>query len=65
MSGPGGEFFIDGNLISAEYVEKPHGVRMPTLIIAGEDDAISLGMSREMQSKIPGRVWRFCPKADT
>jgi proline iminopeptidase len=54
MSGSGGEFIIDGNLVSVEYAEKLRTVHVPTLIIGGEHDAITSSMVEQMHRSIPG-----------
>lgn len=63
MSGSGGEFLIDGNLTSVEYAEKLGAVHVPTLIIAGEHDVVSLGMSKEMHSNIASSRLALLPKS--
>jgi proline iminopeptidase len=63
MSGSNGEFVIDGNMTSVEYADKLRVLRVATLIIAGEHDAWSLQMSREMQSNIPGSQLAILPKS--
>jgi proline iminopeptidase len=63
MSGSGGEFLIDGNLTSVEYAEKLSKVHVPTLIIAGEHDEISLSMAKEMHLNISGSQMAVLPKS--
>lgn len=63
MSGSNGEFVIDGNLTSVEYPDKLRAVRVPTLIIAGEHDAVSLGMSKEMNANIAGSRLVLLPRS--
>jgi proline iminopeptidase len=63
MSGSNGEFVIDGNMTSVEYADKLRVLRVATLIIAGEHDAWSLQMSREMHSNIPGSQLAILPKS--
>ncbi len=54
MWGSNGEFVIDGNLKSVEYVAKLPTIKVPTLIIAGDHDECDPSLSREMNSKIAG-----------
>ena len=54
MWGSHGEFVIDGNLISVEYKDRLKGLRVPTLITAGDHDECDPTMSREMNQLIPG-----------
>lgn len=54
MSGSNGEFVIDGNMTSVEYAESLKTIRTPTLVIAGEDDAVTLGMQKQMHANIRG-----------
>jgi proline-specific peptidase len=54
MWGSNGEFVIDGNLKSVEYVEKLPSIRVPTLIIVGDHDEADPSLSRQMQGKIAG-----------
>lgn len=63
MSGSDGEFVIDGNLKSVEYTERLRTVRLPTLIITGEHDEISLQMSNEMHASISGSQLAVLPKS--
>jgi proline iminopeptidase len=63
MSGSNGEFLIEGNMKSVEYVEKLRTVHVPTLIISGDHDEISLQMSKEMHSRIPGSQLEVLPKS--
>jgi pimeloyl-ACP methyl ester carboxylesterase len=57
------EFVIDGNMTSVEYAEKLRNVHVPTLVIAGEHDARSLGMSREMNDRIAGSRLAILPRS--
>ena len=54
MWGSHGEFVIDGNLKSVEYVDKISTIKVPTLIIAGDHDECDPSLSRQMNSKIAG-----------
>jgi proline iminopeptidase len=54
MWGSDGEFVIDGNLKSVEYVDQLPSIHVPTLIIAGDHDECDPSLSREMHEKIAG-----------
>jgi proline iminopeptidase len=54
MWGSDGEFVIDGNLKSVEYVDQLPSVHVPTLIIAGDHDECDPSLSQEMHEKIAG-----------
>lgn len=54
MWGSHGEFVIDGNLSSVEYVERLPGLKVPTLVTAGDHDECDPAMAKEMAAKIPG-----------
>ena len=54
MWGSDGEFVIDGNLKSVEYVDQLPSIHVPTLIIAGEHDECDPSLSKEMHEKIAG-----------
>jgi proline iminopeptidase len=54
MWGSNGEFVIDGNLKSVEYVDKLPSIKVPTLIIAGDHDECDPSLSRQMNQKIAG-----------
>ncbi len=54
MWGSHGEFVIDGNLKSVEYVDRLPTIKVPTLIIAGDHDESDPSLSRQMNSKIAG-----------
>jgi len=54
MWGSNGEFVIDGNLKSVEYVDRLPGIHVPTLIMAGDHDECDPSLSREMHEKIAG-----------
>jgi len=49
MSGSHGEFLIDGNMTSVEYADQLEKLQVPTLVIAGEDDPVTLGIEKDMQ----------------
>lgn len=54
MWGSHGEFVIDGNLSSVEYLDKLSTIKVPTLIMAGDHDECDPSMSKEMNAKIAG-----------
>ena len=62
MSGSNGEFVIDGNMTSVEYADRLKTLRVPTLVIAGEDDVVTLGMLKEMHANITGSQMAILPK---
>ena len=63
MWGSDGEFVIDGNLKSVEYVDKLHTIRVPTLILAGDHDECDPSLSKEMHEKIHGSRLVILPKS--
>lgn len=63
MWGSHGEFVIDGNLKSVEYVDRLHTIKVPTLIIAGDHDESDPVMSKEMHEKIAGSELVIVPKS--
>lgn len=54
MWGSDGEFVIDGNLRSVEYVDRLPSIHVPTLMIVGDHDECDPSLSREMHDKISG-----------
>jgi proline iminopeptidase len=54
MWGSHGEFIIDGNLRSVEYADRLPGLKVPTLITAGDHDECDPSLAREMNRLIPG-----------
>ena len=54
MWGSDGEFIIDGNLKSVEYVDRLHIIHVPTLIVVGDHDECDPSLSKEMHEKIAG-----------
>jgi proline iminopeptidase len=62
MSGSHGEFIVDGNMTSVEYADKLKTLRVPTLVIAGEDDSVTLGMLKEMHANIQGSQLAILPR---
>ncbi|HEV2288761.1 MAG TPA: proline iminopeptidase-family hydrolase [Candidatus Acidoferrales bacterium] len=63
MWGSDGEFVIDGNLKSVEYVDALPTIKVPTLIIAGDHDECDPSLSKEMHEKIPGSRLLILPKS--
>src|SRR5438874_4608845 len=63
MWGSHGEFIVDGNLKSVEYVEKLSTIKVPTLIIAGDHDESDPVMSKEMHEKIAGSKLVILPQS--
>jgi len=63
MWGSNGEFVIDGNLKSVEYVERLHTIHVPTLIVAGDHDECDPALSREMHEKIADSQIVILPKS--
>jgi proline iminopeptidase len=63
MWGSNGEFVIDGNLKSIEYLERLHTIHVPTLIIAGDHDECDPSLSQEMHEKIADSQIVILPKS--
>jgi proline iminopeptidase len=63
MWGSNGEFVIDGNLKSVEYVERLHTIHVPTLIVAGDHDECDPSLSQEMHEKIADSQIVILPKS--
>jgi proline iminopeptidase len=63
MWGSDGEFIIDGNLKSVEYVERLHTIHVPTLILVGDHDECDPSLSQEMHEKIAGSKLVIFPNA--
>jgi proline iminopeptidase len=63
MCGSDGEFVIDGNLKSAEYVDRLSTIKVPTLVICGDHDECDPSLSREMHEKIAGSKLAILPNA--
>jgi proline iminopeptidase len=61
MWGSNGEFVIDGNLKSVEYVDVLPTIKVPTLIIAGDHDECDPSLSRQMNQKIAGSKLAILP----
>ncbi|RXS93322.1 proline iminopeptidase-family hydrolase [Silvibacterium dinghuense] len=63
MWGSHGEFVIDGNLTSVEYVNRLATIKVPTLILAGDHDECDPSMSKEMNAKIKGSKLVILPNS--
>jgi proline iminopeptidase len=63
MWGSDGEFIIDGNLKSVEYLDKLPSIHVPTLMICGDHDESNPRMSRTMHEKIAGSKLVIVPQA--
>jgi len=63
MWGSDGEFVIDGNLKSVEYVDRLPSIHVPTLIIAGDHDECDPSLSQEMHEKIASSRIVILPKS--
>jgi proline iminopeptidase len=63
MWGSNGEFVIDGNMKSVEYLDRLPLIKIPTLIIAGDHDECDPMLSREMHEKISGSKLVILPKS--
>ena len=63
MWGSDGEYVIDGNLKSVEYVDKLHTIKVPTLINCGDHDECAPSLSEEMHEKIPGSKLVIFPQS--
>jgi proline iminopeptidase len=63
MWGSNGEFIIDGNLKSVEYLDKLSSIHVPTLIICGDHDESDPSLSRTMHAKIAGSTLAIMPQS--
>lgn len=63
MWGSDGEFVIDGNLKSVEYVDKLSTIKVPTLITCGDHDECDPSLSEEMHRKIAGSKLVIFPQS--
>ena len=63
MWGSDGEFVIDGNLKSVEYLDKLSSIHVPTLLICGDHDESNPSLSRTMHEKIAGSKLVVVPQA--
>jgi proline-specific peptidase len=63
MWGEHGEFVIDGNLKFAEYTDRLSTIKVPTLVIVGENDECDPSLSNVMHEKIAGSKLVTLPKS--
>jgi proline iminopeptidase len=63
MWGSDGEFVIDGNLKSVEWVDRLHTILVPTLVMAGDHDECDPSLAKEMHEKIAGSKIVIFPNA--
>lgn len=63
MWGSHGEFVIDGNLKSVEWVDRLPTIHVPTLIVVGDHDECDPSLSKEMHEKIAGSKLAIIPNA--
>ncbi|MGP8252512.1 MAG: proline iminopeptidase-family hydrolase [Terracidiphilus sp.] len=63
MWGSHGEFIIDGNLKSVEWVDRLPTIHVPTLIVVGDHDECDPSLSREMHEKIAGSKLTILPNS--
>jgi len=63
MWGSDGEFVIDGNLKSVEWVGRLHTIHVPTLIVVGDHDECDPSLSKEMHEKIAGSQLVILPNS--
>ncbi len=63
MWGEHGEFIIDGNLKSVEYVDRLPSIKVPTLIVVGDHDECDPSLSKEMNEKIAGSKLVILPNS--
>ena len=63
MWGSHGEFVIDGNLASVEYVERLSTIKIPTLVLVGDHDECDPSLSKEMHEKIAGSQLVILPNS--
>ena len=63
MWGEHGEFVIDGNLRSVEYLDRLASLKVPTLIVVGDHDECAPSLSRAMHEKIAGSKLTILPNS--
>ncbi len=63
MWGSHGEYIVDGNLKSVEWVDRLPSIKVPTLMIVGDHDECDPAMSKEMQQKIAGSQLVILPQS--
>jgi pimeloyl-ACP methyl ester carboxylesterase len=52
---------IDGNMASVDYADRLNALHIPTLVIAGEDDPVTLDIQKEISSRIAGSKLAILP----
>jgi len=63
MWGSHGEFIIDGNLKSVEYLDRLPSLHVPTLVLVGDHDECAPALSKQMHEKIPGSTLVILPNS--
>lgn len=63
MWGSDGEFIIDGNLKSVEYIERLPSIHVPTLVVVGDHDECDPSLARQMHEKIAGSKLAILPNS--
>jgi len=63
MWGSDGEFVIDGNLKSVEWVGRLNTIHVATLIVVGDHDECDPSLSKEMHEKIAGSELVILPNS--
>jgi proline iminopeptidase len=63
MWGSNGEFVIDGNMTSVEYTDRLSSIKVPTLILVGDQDECDPSLSQEIHEKITGSTLIILPKS--
>jgi proline iminopeptidase len=63
MWGSHGEFIIDGNLKSVEYLDRLPSLHVPTLVLVGDHDECDPAQSKQMHEKIPGSTLVVLPNS--
>ncbi|HEY6907369.1 MAG TPA: proline iminopeptidase-family hydrolase [Ignavibacteriaceae bacterium] len=63
MWGSHGEYIIDGNLKSVEYVDRLQTIKVPTLVNCGDHDECAPSLSKEMHERIPGSKLVIFPQS--
>jgi proline iminopeptidase len=63
MWGEHGEFVVDGNLKSVEYMDRLSLIKVPTLVLVGDNDEVAPSLAQATQEKIPGSKLVILPKS--
>jgi len=63
MWGEHGEFVVDGNLKSGEYMDRLNSIKVPTLILVGDHDEVDPSLALATYEKIAGSKLVILPKA--